>query len=104
WARVNPGGSSQLDEPQRQLVRTTRWERWEHGEAWRDRLRRPADAADHLVVVSPADRATAVEVLRVDAERVSDVPNGVDASRFCPRPMSRQERRAHFRRWLVEDG
>ena len=104
WVRANPGGSSQLDDPQRELLRTTRWERWEHGEAWRDRLRRQADAADHLVVVSPADRATAVEVLEVDAERVSDVPNGVDVIRFCPRPMSRQERRAHFRRWLVEDG
>jgi glycosyltransferase involved in cell wall biosynthesis len=55
------------------------------------------------VVVSPADLATAVEVLRADAERVSDVGNGVDVIKFCPRPMSRQERRAHFRRWLVED-
>ena len=60
----------------------------EHGEAWRDRLRRQAAAADHLVVVSPTDRATAVEVLGVDPERVSDVPNGVDVIRFCPRPMS----------------
>ncbi len=104
WVAANPGGSSQLDGPQRELLRTTRWEQWEHGEVWRDRLRRQADAADHLVVVSPADRATAVEVLRADAERVSHVPNGVDLIRFCPRPMSRQERRARFRRWLVEDG
>ncbi len=104
WTRANPGGSSHLDDPQRDLLRTTRWERWEHGEAWRDRLRRQAEAADHLVVVSPADRATAVEVLGADADRVSDVPNGVDVVKFCPRPMSRQERRAHFRRWLVEDG
>jgi D-inositol-3-phosphate glycosyltransferase len=104
WVGANPDGSSQLDSAQRDLLRTTRWEQWEHGEVWRDRLRRQADAADHLVVVSPADRATAVEVLGADAERVSDVPNGVDVIRFCPRPMSRQERRAHFRRWLVEDG
>ena len=104
WVEANPGGSSQLDGPQRELLRTTRWDHWEHGEFWRDRLRRQAAAADHLVVVSPADRATAVEVLRADAELVSDVPNGVDLMRFCPRPMSRQERRAHFRWWLVEDG
>ena len=103
WVRANPGGSSQLDDPQRELLRTTRWAQWKHGETWQDLLRRQADAADHLVVVSPTERATAIEVLRADADRVSDVPNGVDVIRFCPRPMSRQERRAHFRRWLVED-
>jgi glycosyltransferase involved in cell wall biosynthesis len=102
WTRGNPG-SSQLDEPQRELLRTTRWEQWKHGEAWHARLLRQAQAADHLVVVSPTDRATAVELLRVDADRVSDVPNGVDVVKFCPRSMSRQERRAHFRQWLVED-
>ena len=103
WTRANPGGSFQLGDPQRVLLRTTRWEQWKHGDTWHDRLLRQADAADHVVVVSPTDRATAVEVLRVDADRVSDVPNGVDVIRFCPRPMSGQERRARFRRWLVED-
>ena len=104
WVRVNPGGGSQLDGVQRELLRTTRWGQWEHGEAWSGRLRREADAADHLVVVSPADRATAVDVLGTDEERVSEIPNGVDVIAFSPRPTSRQERRAHFRRWLVEDG
>lgn len=103
WVRANPDGRSQLDGPQREMLRSTRWEQWEHGEAWRDRLRRQADAADHLVVVSPGDLSTAVDVLGVDGERVSDVPNGVDVTRFCPRPMGGQERRAAFRRWLVED-
>jgi glycosyltransferase involved in cell wall biosynthesis len=102
WVQANPRGSGH--DRQRELLRTTCWEQWEHGEAWGDRFRRQADAADHLVVVSPADRATAVENLRVDAERISDVPNGVDVIKFRPRPMSRQERRDHFRRWLVEDG
>jgi D-inositol-3-phosphate glycosyltransferase len=55
WVQANPGGGSTLDDRQRELLRTTRWEQWEHGEAWRDRFRRQADAADHLVVVSPAD-------------------------------------------------
>jgi glycosyltransferase involved in cell wall biosynthesis len=103
WARANPDGTAPLDERQRELLRTTRWDQWVHGEPWRDRLRRQAEAADHLVVVSPGDRATAVDVLGVEPERVSDVPNGVDVVRFCPRPMRPQERRAHFRRWLVED-
>jgi glycosyltransferase involved in cell wall biosynthesis len=84
-------------------LRTTRWDRWQHGETWRKRLLHQAGAADHLVVVSPNERARAVEALCVDPDRVSSVPNGVDVIRFCPRPMSHQARRAHFRRWLVED-
>jgi D-inositol-3-phosphate glycosyltransferase len=104
WVGVDPGRNSRLDGPKRELLRTTRWEHWEHGEVWRDRIRRQVDAADHLVVVSPADRATVIEVLGADPKRISDVPNGVDVIRFCPRPMSRQERRAYFRRWLVEEG
>ncbi|HEV3364643.1 MAG TPA: glycosyltransferase family 4 protein [Acidimicrobiia bacterium] len=103
WRRANPGGCAKLGGPESELLRTTRWEQWRHGEAWHARLLAQAQAADHLVVVSPTDRSTAVELLRVDADRVSDVPNGVDVTRFCPRRMSRQERRAHFRRWLVED-
>jgi glycosyltransferase involved in cell wall biosynthesis len=103
WVRVNPGGSAGLNDRQRELLRTTRWDWWRYGEAWRDRLLRQADAADHLVLVSPTERGRAVEVLEVDADRVSDVPNGVDVTRFCPRPMSREARRNHFRRWLVED-
>lgn len=103
WVGANALDGVALDEPQRALLTTTRWHQWKHGEEWRDRLRRQADAADHLVVVSPADRATAIELLRIDERRVSDIPNGVDVAKFCPRPMSGHERRAAFRRWLVED-
>ena len=103
WAGTTPRAGAGLDDAQRELLATTRWEHWAHGEAWRDRLRRQADTADHLVVVSPGDRATAVELLGVDPERVSDVPNGIDLGRFHPRPMTPPERRAHWRRWLVED-
>jgi D-inositol-3-phosphate glycosyltransferase len=103
WARTNRDTWWQLDGPAGELLRTTRWEQWQYGEAWRARLRRQAGAADHLVVVSPDDRATAVEVLGVDAERVSAVPNGVDTSTFRPRPITRRQRRTLLRRWLVED-
>jgi glycosyltransferase involved in cell wall biosynthesis len=103
WVRANPGGRSGLDDSKRELLESTRWEQWAHGEAWRDRLRRQAGAADHLVVVSPADRTVAVEVLGVDAEQISDLPNGVDVVKFRPRRMTPVQRRAHFRRWLVED-
>ena len=102
-ARANPDTWWQLGGPAGEVLRTTRWEQWRHGEAWRARLRRQAAAADHLVVVSPDDRATAVDVLGVDAERVSAVPNGVDTSTFRPRPITRRQRRSLLRRWLVED-
>lgn len=104
WRRSNPQPPSALDEAGRELLRTTRWEQWMHGEWWRDRLRRQAAAADHVAVVSPGDRAVAIELLGIDDDdKVSDIPNGVDTVRFRPRPMTHLERRAHFRRWLVED-
>lgn len=103
WVRDNPDGSPTFDDAQRALLRSTRWHAWKHGEAWRRRLRHQAGTADHLVVVSPGDRSTAISVLDVEPDRVSDVPNGVDTTRFAPRPMAPAERRAHFRRWLVEE-
>jgi glycosyltransferase involved in cell wall biosynthesis len=103
WVRANPGPHPQLDDAARELLRTSRWDQWTHGEVWCDRLRQQAAAADHLVVVSPDDRATAIDLLGVDPERVTDIPNGVDVTRFRPRTMTPPERRAHFRRWLVED-
>ncbi len=92
-----------LDDAAGALLATTRWEQWRHGEHWASRLREQAHAADHLVVVSPPDRATAITVLGLAPEHVTDVPNGVETDRFHPRPSSPAERRARFRRWLVED-
>lgn len=92
-----------LDEAQVEVVRSTRWEQWRHGQFWVERMRRQAAAADHLVVVSPPDRATAAPLLRVDATHVTDVPNGVDTEHFRPRHSAVPDRRTQFRRWLVED-
>jgi glycosyltransferase involved in cell wall biosynthesis len=103
WVRTNAGANSGLDEVQRSLLHSTRWDSWRYGETWRDRLLRQADAADHLVMVSPTERVGAVEVLRADSDRISDVPNGVDVKKFRPRPTTPEQRRAQFRRWLVED-
>jgi len=97
------GWPPRLEGPQTELARTTRWEQWRHGEFWTARLRAQAAAADHLVVVSPLDRATAIEMFGVEPERISTIPNGVDIDRFQPRTMTLAERRASFRRWLVED-
>lgn len=92
-----------LDDADRELLATTRWGQWRHGAHWAAHLRRQAAAADHLVVVSPPDRATATTVLGVRPDSVTDVPNGVETDRFHPRPSTPDVRRARFRRWLVED-
>ena len=92
-----------LDEPMRELARTTRWDQWRHGEFWAAHLRAQAQRADQLVTVSPTDQEAAIEVLGVEPERVVAIPNGVDLDRFHPRALAPAERRASFRRWLVED-
>jgi glycosyltransferase involved in cell wall biosynthesis len=94
---------SGLDGHELELLRSTRWSQWRHGEYWSARLRAWAVAADHVVVVSPLDRVSAISVLGVDAQRVTVVPNGVDTDRFRPRKLDSQARRALLRRWLVED-
>lgn len=96
-------GAGGLDEADRDLLTSTRWAQWRHGEHWAAHLRWQATAADHLVVVSPPDRATATTVLGVPQASVTDVPNGVETDRFHPRPCTPEVRRARFRRWLVED-
>ena len=95
---TGPLAPNQLD-----LLRGTRWSQWRHGEWWLERLRRQAAAADHLVVVSPPDRATALSLLHLAPSRVTAVPNGVDIDLFRPRALAPEERRACFRRWLIED-
>jgi len=92
-----------LDGPQRELARTTRWDQWRYGEFWAGHLRAQAKVADQLVTVSPSDRDTAIELLGIEPERVVAIPNGVDIDRFRPRATTPPERRASFRRWLVED-
>lgn len=85
------------------LLRTTRWTQWRHGEFWLGHLRRQAATADHLVVVSPPDRTTAVSLLGIEESKVTAVPNGVDIDLFRPRLLTAEERRACFRTWLVDE-
>jgi glycosyltransferase involved in cell wall biosynthesis len=92
-----------LDQRQLDLLLSTRWSQWRHGGFWRDRLRHRAAGADHLIVVSPTDRATAISVLDVPPERVTAIPNGVDTDLFRPRHFGPGARRDCFRHWLVED-
>ncbi|CAN5571621.1 hypothetical protein BH20ACT2_BH20ACT2_03490 [soil metagenome] len=97
------GAPGHLDDRQAALLLGTRWPEWRYGEFWTAELRRQAAAADHLIVVSPPDRTTAIDLLRLAPERVSAVPNGVDNERFRRRDLSTDERRSCFRRWLVQD-
>ncbi|CAN5549407.1 hypothetical protein BH10ACT1_BH10ACT1_12720 [soil metagenome] len=92
-----------LDERQADLLRTTRWGSWRHGEFWADRLKRQALVADHLITVSPQNRDTAIEMLGVSPEHVTSIPNGVDIERFAPQPRLPGSRRAAFRQALVDD-
>ncbi|MGZ8765927.1 MAG: glycosyltransferase family 4 protein [Acidimicrobiia bacterium] len=92
-----------LDEAQAEMLRTTRWDSWRHGEFWAARVKEQAQWADHLIAVSPQNRATAISVFGLDPEHVTAIPNGVDIERFCPRPRTPGARRATFRRALVDD-
>ncbi len=92
-----------LDSSQVEMLRTTRWESWRHGEFWAAHLKEQARLADHLITVSPQNRETAVSVLGIAPEHVTAIPNGVDIERFRPQPRTAGSRRATFRRALVED-
>jgi glycosyltransferase involved in cell wall biosynthesis len=97
------GDDHDLDAAQRQLLRTTRWDSWRHGEFWARHLREQAQLADHIITVSSLNRDTAISTLRVDPGAVTAIPNGVDIQRFRPRPRPPGTRRAVFRRVLVDD-
>jgi len=92
-----------LDAAQVEMLRTTRWGSWRHGEFWAERLKQQAQLADHLITVSPQNRDAAISMLGIEPDHVSAVPNGVDLERFRPRPRAPGVRRAAFRRALVED-
>jgi glycosyltransferase involved in cell wall biosynthesis len=92
-----------LDEGQQDLVRTTRWGSWRHGEHWSAHLKAQARRADHLITVSPENRAAVVDGLGIDPSDVTAIANGVDVERFRPRSHTAASRRATFRRVLVDD-
>ncbi|MGZ4795634.1 MAG: glycosyltransferase family 4 protein [Acidimicrobiia bacterium] len=97
------GTDPALDDASRELLRSTRWDAWRHGEFWADHLRRQAREADHVVTVSTLNRDTAISTLGLDPETVTAIPNAVDVEHFRPRPRTPGSRRAFFRRVLVDD-
>jgi len=104
-ATVTTGADSEreLDPVQLELLRTTRWDFWRHGEFWAARFRQQAHLADHLITVSAQNRDAAISRLGIDPDHVTAIPNGVDIERFRPRPRAPGARRAAFRRVLVDD-
>ncbi|HEY6531650.1 MAG TPA: glycosyltransferase family 4 protein [Acidimicrobiales bacterium] len=92
-----------LTPEQRRMLHDTRWDHWRHGEFWSEHLRTQAAIADHVITVSPQNRAAAIEVLDLEPEHVTAIPNGVDVQHFHPEAHTAASRRAMFRRVLVTD-
>jgi len=71
---------------------------------WVTRLERWAGDSARLVVVSPADAATAQRLLPVDPQRIVTIASGVDTAAFASSsPASASARRALWSRLLVDD-
>jgi glycosyltransferase involved in cell wall biosynthesis len=74
-----------------------------HGTWWFERLTDAARRADHVVCISEHDRELALDVLDVEPERVSVMPNGVDTSVFDRFPASADDCLERWRRWFVDE-
>lgn len=98
-----PDAVADLDTQQHRLLDSTRWAAWRHGQFWADRLRHQAGSADHLITVSPQNRAAAITMFTLDPDDVTTITNGVDIVRFAPTAHTPSSRRATFRRALVKD-
>jgi glycosyltransferase involved in cell wall biosynthesis len=72
---------------------------WDHAADWAERMRRWAQAAQHLIVLSETQLDRIEASLGVPAERCTVVPNGFDPETFDRRPV---DRRAHWRTHLVD--
>jgi D-inositol-3-phosphate glycosyltransferase len=75
---------------------------WDVYDTWAELMRRWAQAARYLTVTSEPDRALAVSLLDIDADRVVVIGSGVATDRFRVRALTDSDRLALWRRWLVE--
>src|SRR3954447_918625 len=73
---------------------------WTHATAWAERMRRWADRAAKLLLLSPSQLERVETLLGIPAERCVVCPNGFDPDRFAPREI---DRAAHWRHHLVDD-
>lgn len=84
-------------------IRSAGSDSWPHASAWQRRLVAAARRANRLIVISPSDRALAIDLLGVDPESIDVMPNGVDLGLFSIDPLPPEDRLDRWRRWLVED-
>jgi glycosyltransferase involved in cell wall biosynthesis len=78
-------------------------EGWEHAAKWAERMRGWAQRCERLLVLSPDAVERVPDLLGVDPARVVWAPNGFEPESFDRRPLVGDERRALWRRWLVEE-
>ena len=64
-------------------------DRWPHARAWLERMRRWAQRAERLVVLSASQVERAEGLLGIDPERCVRIPNGFDPEVFRPRHVDR---------------
>ncbi len=74
---------------------------WRYAEAWATRIRDWAADCDRIVVSNPEGLERAAAALQLDRGRFTCAPNGFDPS-FAPGARRPSERRAHWRRHLVD--
>ena len=72
---------------------------WPYAQQWARRMRRWAQRSERLLVLSPSQIDSAVELLGIDAGRCTVSPNGFDPERFDRLPI---DRAAHWREHLVD--
>ena len=78
-------------------------DRWPHGPAWAERMKRWARNCERLLVLSTDAVKRVPDLLGVDPEKVVWAPNGFDPDLFDRRPIEGDERRALWRRWLFDE-
>ena len=74
---------------------------WRYAQDWGRRLRAWGRRCA-LLVVPPGAEADAALLLGLERAKLRGLPSGVERERFSRRPLAGEERKAFWRRWLVE--
>jgi len=74
---------------------------WRFAGRWQQRMRTWAQGCARLIV-PPAASAEVARLLGVPRRAVVELPSGVELELFRRRPLERDQRLTHWRRWLVE--
>ena len=76
----------------------------DHGEIrlWDEALRKAAAGMQHFVLISPDNVERSKQVLALEADKLSVIPNGVDLGLFRPRNLARQRKMSLLEKLLVK--